>query len=158
MNKQKGMKILLATDGSEHSKAMVKQFAGRTFSPNTKMRIISAYLGASYMLYAAPMGALSEYYAEADNYSLKAAEEATENAATTLRKRNPEISLSATAIKGSPKSVILEEAEKFGADLIVVGSHGHGAVAGFLLGSVSQAVALHAKCSVEIVRNEKVKK
>lgn len=55
-------------------------------------------------------------------------------------------------LSGSPKRVILEEAEAFGADLIVVGSHGHGALERFLLGSVSQAVALHAKCSVEIVR------
>ena len=56
-------------------------------------------------------------------------------------------------IEGPPKLVILEEAEKFGADLIVVGSHGYGFVERFLLGSVSQAVAVHAKCSVEIVRN-----
>jgi nucleotide-binding universal stress UspA family protein len=39
----------------------------------------------------------------------------------------------------------------------VIGSHGHGTVAGFLLGSVSQTVALHAKCSVEIIRNKKTK-
>lgn len=51
--------------------------------------------------------------------------------------------------------MILEEAEAFGADLIVVGSHGHGMLERFLLGSVSQAVALHASCSVEIVRGQK---
>ena len=158
MNKQKGMKILLATDGSAHSNAMVIQFAGRTFAPNTKVRIISAYLGASYMMYAAPISALSEYYATIDKTSLKFAENASESAVTILRKKNPKLSISTAAIKGSPKSVILEEAEKFGANLIVVGSHGHGAVAGFLLGSVSLAVALHAKCSVVIVRNEKIKK
>ncbi len=48
--------------------------------------------------------------------------------------------------------MILEEAENLETDLIIVGSHGYGAVKRFLLGSVSQAVALHAKCSVEIVR------
>ncbi len=152
------MKILLATDGSTHSKAMVKQFAGRTFAPNTKVRIISAY-ERSYIMYASPipMGAMNEYYAEADKQLLKSAEVATENAATILRKVNPKLSVSTAVLEGSAKSVILKEAEKFGANLIVVGSHGHGAVAGFLLGSVSQAVALHAKCSVEIVRNEKTK-
>jgi len=56
------------------------------------------------------------------------------------------------AIEGTPKSVILEEAEIFGADLIVVGSHGCGVVERFLLGSVSHEVSLHAKCSVLIVR------
>lgn len=47
-------------------------------------------------------------------------------------------------------------AEEFRADLIMVGSHGHGAIERFLLGSVSQAVALHAKCSVEIIRNRSI--
>ena len=151
------MKILLATDGSAHSKVMVKQFAGRTFAPNTKVRIISAY-ERSYMMYASPMGGMNEYNAEADKVLLKSSEAAIENAATILSKINSNVSVSTAVIEGSPKVVILEEAEKFGANLIVVGSHGHGAVAGFLLGSVSQAVALHAKCSVEIVRNEKTKK
>jgi len=157
--KNKQMKILLATDGSAHSKAMVKQFAGRTFAPNSKVRIISAY-ERSYMMYASPipMGAMNEYNAEADKFLQKSAAAAIENAATILRKIHPKLSVSTAVIEGSPKVVILEEAEKFGANLIVVGSHGHGAVAGFLLGSVSQGVALHAKCSVEIVRNKKAKK
>jgi nucleotide-binding universal stress UspA family protein len=46
-------------------------------------------------------------------------------------------------MSGSPKRVILEEAEAFGADLIVVGSHGYGMVERFLLGS-SPGRALHA--------------
>jgi nucleotide-binding universal stress UspA family protein len=57
--------------------------------------------------------------------------------------------------------MILDEAERWGADLIVVGSHGYRAWERFLLGSVSQAVVSHAKCSVEVVRcrpgNEVVK-
>jgi nucleotide-binding universal stress UspA family protein len=148
------MKILLATDGSAHSQVMVKEFAGRTFASNTKVRIIAAYDKSSYMLNTAPMGAMTQYYADADKYSLKSAEKAIENAAVILRKKNSAVSISKIAIEGSPKKVILGEAEKFGADLIVVGSHGRGAVAGFLLGSVSQAVVLHAQCSVEIVRKK----
>ena len=146
------MKILLATDGSAHSKAMVKKFAGRIFAPGTKVRIITAYEKA-YILTTSPMGVLSEYNTAADKYLLKSAKAATENAAIILRKINPKLAVSTAVIEGSPKRVILEEAEKFAANLIVVGSHGHGAIAGFLLGSVSQSVALHAKCSVEIVRN-----
>lgn len=55
-------------------------------------------------------------------------------------------------IQGSPKQVIVEEAESWGADLIVMGSRGLGAWNRLLLGSVSNAVVHHAKCSVEIVR------
>jgi nucleotide-binding universal stress UspA family protein len=53
---------------------------------------------------------------------------------------------------GSPKEAILDEAERWGADLIVVGSHGYGAIQRLFLGSVSLAVATNALCSVEIVR------
>jgi len=54
--------------------------------------------------------------------------------------------------KGDPKSKIIDEAEKWKADLIVLGSHGRKALDRFLMGSVSDAVARHAPCSVEIVR------
>ena len=67
------------------------------------------------------------------------------------------ISVNTAVLIGSPRSAILEESEDWKADLIVVGSHGYGPWQRFLLGSVSQAVVSHAKCSVEVVRcNEPV--
>ena len=61
--------------------------------------------------------------------------------------------MTTAVLTGSPKAAILEDGEAFGADLIVVGSQGHGMIERFLLGSVSQAVALDAQCLVEIVRS-----
>lgn len=146
------MKILLATDGSAHSKSAVEEVARRPFPSKTSVRIISVIDRAALARNIGPMGGLSEYYAEADRNALKSAEDAIENAAKILRKKNSTLSITTAVLQGSPKSAILEEAEKYGADLIVVGSHGYGVVERFLLGSVSHSVSLHAKCSVEIVR------
>jgi nucleotide-binding universal stress UspA family protein len=54
--------------------------------------------------------------------------------------------------QGDPQSKIIDAAAKWHADLIVIGSHGRKGLEHFLLGSVSEAVARHAGCSVEIVR------
>jgi len=53
-----------------------------------------------------------------------------------LRNKNPALIVTTMVICGSPKSVILKAAETFGTDLIIVGSHCHGAIEVFLLGSV----------------------
>lgn len=53
---------------------------------------------------------------------------------------------------GHAPSTILDEAEAWSADLIVVGSHGYRGFKRFLLGSVAQALASHARCSVAIMR------
>ncbi|CAN5488121.1 universal stress protein [soil metagenome] len=146
------MKILLTTDGSKHSNSMIKKFAERSLDPKTKILIVVAYERTAYMMDSAPMGALKEYNIMANNFAIKLAENAAAEAVSILVKKHPKLIVSSITIEGSPKKVILKEADSFKADLIVVGSHGHGIVAGFLLGSVSQAIALHAKCSVEIVR------
>lgn len=151
------MKILLATDGSAHSKAAIEEVARRPFPPKTRVRIISVIDRVALTRNIGPMGVLSEYYAEADRNALKSAEDAVENAAKILHKKNSVLSITTAVMDGSPKSAIIEEAEKYGADLIVVGSHGYGAVERFLLGSVSHSVSLHAKCSVEIVRSKSSK-
>lgn len=54
--------------------------------------------------------------------------------------------------EGDIQEAILEQAENCHADLIVLGSHGSKGVRHFLLGSVSEYVARHARCSVLIVR------
>ena len=53
--------------------------------------------------------------------------------------------------QGSAADVLVRAAEA--ADLLVVGSRGHGGFAGLLLGSVSQQCAQHAPCAVVIVRS-----
>jgi nucleotide-binding universal stress UspA family protein len=64
----------------------------------------------------------------------------------------PGLAIRSTVLEGDPETVIIEEADRWKADLVVVGSHGYGPVRCLVLGSVSQGVASHAPCSVEIVR------
>jgi nucleotide-binding universal stress UspA family protein len=61
-----------------------------------------------------------------------------------------DVELTRTVTMGHPAKVLLDAAE--GADLLVVGSRGHGGFAGMLLGSVSQHVVAHAPCPVVVVR------
>jgi nucleotide-binding universal stress UspA family protein len=58
----------------------------------------------------------------------------------------------AETMVGFPKVAIPAYAKEWSADLIMVGSHGHGALTRVVLGSVAQAVLRAAHCSVEIVR------
>jgi len=53
---------------------------------------------------------------------------------------------------GAPATVIIEKADECGADLIVVGSHGHTALGRFFFGSVSQKVLNEARRSVRVAR------
>jgi len=94
-----------------------------------------------------------DYFEQLDRAAREHAE-AVEHAVVVKLARSLGSSLKVTGhiLPGSPRSVILEEAERWAADLIVVGSHGYGAWHRFLLGSVSQAIVSHAKCSVEVVR------
>jgi nucleotide-binding universal stress UspA family protein len=57
-------------------------------------------------------------------------------------------------VQGPTVSKIHEEARRLQADLIVAGSHGHGAVYDLLLGSVSQGILKHAPCPVLIVPHD----
>jgi nucleotide-binding universal stress UspA family protein len=54
--------------------------------------------------------------------------------------------------EGDPNSTIIDQAKRWKADVIVMGSHGRKGVNRFLMGSVAETVSRHATCSVEIVR------
>ncbi len=147
------MKILLATDGSVHSNVAVEEVANGLFPPGSEVRIVSAFESTGLIVSVqAPMGGLAGAYDEADTLAQKLAEGVVKVATEIIKEKNPALSTSNRVINASAKQAILNEADEFGADIIVVGSHGQSALSRFLLGSVSHAVALHANCSVEIVR------
>ena len=138
----------MAIDGSDFSKTAIDELAALPLPSGTEVRIISVFESP---VLAAPGvvsmgGGLGNYYEEA----LSQAKKSTE--------KNPRLSVTTAVVNGWPKNVILEEAEAFNADLIIVGSQGRGAVSRFLLGSVSQSVAMHARCSVMIVRKRGMNK
>lgn len=60
-------------------------------------------------------------------------------------------SVTRTVVEGHPATVLMDAAA--GAQLLVVGSRGHGGFAGLLLGSVSEHVVAHAPCPVTVVRH-----
>jgi nucleotide-binding universal stress UspA family protein len=71
----------------------------------------------------------------------------------TLRETLPDsegVNVEQRVVEGTPAAVLVDESR--GADLLVVGSRGHGGFAQLLLGSVSQQCAQHAACPVVIVR------
>lgn len=152
------MKILLAIDGSEYSKAAVEELSRTPFPSNTEVRIISVFENP---LLAAPGvvslgGSMGNYYEEAVSNAKKSAEDIVKDAIQVLQAKNADISVSTTVLNGLPKITIPKEADAIGADLIVLGSQGHSALSRFLLGGVSQSVAMHASCSVMIVRKRQV--
>jgi len=72
-------------------------------------------------------------------------------AAARVRTRHPQLRVELLVEADDPAIALRDLADQ--AHLIVVGSHGRGVVGRLLLGSISMSVALHATCSVEIVRD-----
>lgn len=62
----------------------------------------------------------------------------------------PGIEVLTEVVEGSPAKALIDASQR--ADLVVVGTRGHGGFAGMLLGSVSQHVTAHAACAVTVVR------
>jgi nucleotide-binding universal stress UspA family protein len=132
------MKILLAIDGSKCSDAAVEEVGNRPWPEGSMVKVLTTY--------ELPVPPTAETWALPLNYFDEM------DVALGKQAQNKTIEIDGALLPGPPRTVILDEAERWGADLIVVGSHGYRAWERFLLGSVSQAVVSHAKCSVEVVR------
>jgi nucleotide-binding universal stress UspA family protein len=102
------------------------------------------------LLVAREMGGYDRALDSAWKAETKQAESLVSKTAELLRSKG--LKASGAVEQGDAKSKILDAANDWRADLIVLGSHGRKGLDRFLLGSVSEAVARHAHCSVEIVR------
>ena len=146
------MKILLAVDGSVCSDAATEELAKRPWPPQSEVKVITA------IEIPTPVGmepwAMSPDYFENLEIAVRKAGQAILDSTLLKLKTNTDktLKISSEIIQGLPAQVIVDEAEHWGADLIIMGSRGLGMWNRLLLGSVSNAVVHHAKCSVEVVR------
>jgi nucleotide-binding universal stress UspA family protein len=144
------LKILLATDGSKCSNAAARSIAQRSWPSGSAFRILSVVEPLAPLL--VPPYFSPEAMEELRGKDMQRAQEAVSSAENFLCGAGVEASSTVAVPAATPKELILSEAAEWDAGLIVVGSHGRRGVSRLLLGSVSEAVALHAKCSVEIIR------
>jgi nucleotide-binding universal stress UspA family protein len=142
------MKILLATDGSRFSSAAVHEVV--SWPADTEVRVVSVIHALPFVPEPTLTGVGLHYYSL--DQEQKRAAHAIAAATRELADRAPHLRVTSGTVEGAPARHIVDEARRWGADLIVIGSHGHGAPARLVLGSVSHAVVLHAPCSVEVVR------
>jgi len=145
-----GMRLLVGTDGSDYSLAAARSVAARPWPEGSEVRIVSVveqFVPAAEPWYAA--GSVVERVRED---SARVSEEAVRAADEIISKAG--LKTETAVLKGSPKRRIVEESVAWGASLIVVGSHGRRGITRYLLGSVSEAVAMHAHCSVEVIRDK----
>ena len=150
-NRSGGLKILFATDGSEHSIAMAKTLASLPFPEDTEITLLSVI--------SSSLTDIPERFAVEINDRVKnivAAEREQEFAEAEKTMKNTLDSLSGKFNKiekltkqGDPSEEILKAAEEMNADIIAVGSSGMSGIKG-LLGSVSRYVLNHSSCSVLI--------
>ncbi|HYE75953.1 MAG TPA: universal stress protein [Blastocatellia bacterium] len=149
------MKILLPVDGSDCSNAAVNEVAKRPWPAGSEVRILSAVelpFVPTTETWALPDSYYSQLEEAGREQAHKAIDAAVEKLRDTASSREIPLEITTHIVDGSARDAILSEAEKWGADLIVLGSHGRRGLQRFLLGSVSNAIATHAPCSVEIVR------
>lgn len=149
------MKILIATDGSKYSLMAVEE-SGRMFAGQAELeiKILSVY-ESIFPIGGESFAMSADYYRKFENEAKAEAEKFAAEAAEIIRDKFPDVNLTTETKPGSPGREIVETAQEWSADLIVVGSHGRGFWGRMLVGSTSDAVMHHADCSVLIIRPEK---
>ena len=146
------MHILLALDGSPSSVQARDLVASLPWPAATAVTVLMAYqVPATWFPEAMVAGA---WIAGADEAMRTEAVESLKALAAPLEGHG--WTIDQRVVLGRPASVIREVAGEIGADVIVVGSRGHGRIESMLLGSVSAEVADLARQSVLVARGARV--
>jgi len=156
------MRVLIAYDGSEASKAVFDDLKNAGLPGDCE--VVVASVGDLLMNSPSLQESVVEAVASrrvapgierAQSHAEKVLAEAEEFAAygkDRVKTEFPGWHVRSEVFTGSPAWVLIDVAEKLRANLIIVGSHGRSAISRLFLGSVSKRIATDARCSVRIVR------
>jgi nucleotide-binding universal stress UspA family protein len=147
------LKILLAIDGSRFSEDATQAVIWQIRPEQAEVCVL--HIVEPLLLIPEFRSGNLEALKAAEKQLRRHGEDVVARAEQLLRKAGFKIH---TKIReGDRRAEIIDQAAEWGADLIVLGSHGRKGLNGFLLGSVAEFVSRHADCSVEIVRTSSSK-
>lgn len=135
------MRVLIATDGSKGAERAIELAGSLEWPEGTELRVCAVLQPVEPII-----GADWAQQEDAEELSKATLDPAAESLSHTG------LNISQALMRGRPASKLVEAAEDLNADLIIVGSRGHGTIASMVLGSVSAEVSDHAPCPVLVAR------
>ena len=148
------MRVVIGFDGSAGGGEAVELAGSIEWPAGSALRVVTVIEPSAVMVGApwAPgaFGLSSEIEAQVHAYVEERLAEVVERLA------GPGRTVEGVALRGRPASAVVDDAAGFDADLIIVGSRGHGQVASLVLGSVSAEIVDHASCPVLVARQPQV--
>ncbi|CAI8603781.1 unnamed protein product [Vicia faba] len=153
--------MIVAIDESEHSAYALKWTLDHFFNNNNsvfKLVLLHAKPSATSSVgLAGPVYAgAAEVLPIVDSDLRKIAARVVDSAKQLCVKKSVN-DVIVEVVEGDARNVLCDTVEKYHASILVVGSHGYGAIKRAVLGSVSDYCAHHAHCTVMIVKKPKIK-
>jgi len=162
------MKVLIGYDGSAYADAAMDDLQRAGLSVDTQALVLSVadvWPAVPPVYREALVPGPTELSMAVTDAARQVTQQAQDEAVAMARKARarlaglfPTWSVESEAVSDSPASALTERAEAWSADLIVIGSHGRGAVARLFFGSISQKVLRYAHCSVRVGRRPENRK
>lgn len=144
------MKILIAVDDSPHSERAVEFVTRMRWPAGSRVIVVTACQPA--------VAALTSIYPGAMNLPLESLQEQRRNAQAVIDHaqgllREAGFSTEGRVVEGDPRECLMQIVKELSVDLLVMGSHGRGALSRALMGSVSSHAVTHIPCSVLVVKH-----
>ncbi|MEP7090769.1 MAG: universal stress protein [Nocardioidaceae bacterium] len=137
--------VLVGFDGSDSSRKALMWAAAEAAHHGAELVVLNVW---EHTL-PPPAGSVSVSEHYVPDPSQRTAEDLLEDILEVLGE-DPPVLVQPRVKQGNPAKVLIEESA--GADVLVVGTRGHGGIRGLVLGSVSQHVSAYAQCPVTVVR------
>jgi nucleotide-binding universal stress UspA family protein len=145
----KDRRIVVGVDSSQGSRAALRWALAQGRLTGATVEAVTAWQNP--VVYGYAYGWIPTL-SDADSIPAYAEKALAETVADVMGTQGQPVDIRTTVAEGPAPQVLLAAAT--GADLLVVGSRGHGAFAGMLLGSVSQHCAQHAPCAVVVIPDD----
>ncbi|MGH2513958.1 MAG: universal stress protein [Candidatus Limnocylindrales bacterium] len=144
------MHILVAWDGSAGGQQAAGLATSMAWPAGSVVRLVSVFDPVPLMIAPRWAGGSSPISVELDAEIMAGLRADLD--ALVARLGGPGRTVEGSVLRGRPASVIVDEARSFEADVVIVGSRGHGSIAALLLGSVSAEIVDQAPCPVLVAR------